>query len=290
MRHCLLLFLTILVCNGCFAKPAQKKVSVEYTYHIPNNVSQDDAREIAVERAKAQAIADEFGTIVTQSTSIQIENSGFESTTDFLSIGGSELKGEWLETIGEPIFEYITDGNDVALRVKIKGVIREIEGSKVPFEAKILRNGILDGNENDQFISGDDIYVSFSSPTAGYLAIYLIDAQKNAFCLLPYQSQDNGIYSVKANTKYVFFHPDSAYGVDKHDVDEIVAETSGTKERNRIIFVFSPRQFYKASDNKTAVDLPRNLSYETFQKWLSNLKKRDVELSAIEKSILIVKK
>lgn len=286
-RFVIVLSVILLSVGISFAAPKTKKVKVEYTYFIPVNVSSDEARIIAVQRAQAQAIADEFGSVVTQYSRVSMESNNENDNTDFLSIGGSELKGEWIETIGEPKFEYITDGNEIALRVKISGVIREIEGAKVPFSVKILRNGTSDANESDMFSSGDDLYMSFKSPSGGYIAIYLIDAENHAFCLLPYRRQDNGFFSTKANKRYLFFHPDYADGVEKRIVDEFVVDTDHGRERNRIVTVFSPNKFFKAIDEQSENDVPRNLGYGEFQKWLANLKKKDVEVSIIETAITI---
>lgn len=287
MRRALVLFAAVLLAGSIYAGPRTKKVRVEYIYYLPVNVTPDEARDVAIQRAKAQAIADEFGSIVTQSSSVRIETENEVVNTDFLSIGGSELKGEWIETIGEPKIEYITDGKEIALRVQLSGIIREIEGAKVPFNVRILRNGTSDAYESDVFNKGDDLYISFRSPSSGYIAIYLIDTESKAYCLLPYQRQENGFFSVKANNRYLFFHPDFADGVEKEQVDEIVTDTSLRKERNRILTVFSPNKFFKAVDGQSEKDVPRNLSYAEFQKWLANLKRRDVELSIIETAITI---
>lgn len=287
MRYAIFLLLALQSVTAVFAGPRTKKVRAEYIYHIPVNVSPDAAREIAIQRAQAQAIADEFGSVVTQSSTVRIEASNENVNTDFLSIGGSELKGEWIETIGEPKIEYITDGKDIALRVEISGVIREIESAKVPFDVKILRNGTSDANESEVFLNGDDLYMSFRSPSGGYIAIYLIDAENQAYCLLPYQGQESGFFATKANRRYLFFHPDFAEGIEKDMVDEIITDTSLAKERNRILTVFSPNKFFKATDRQTDKDLPRNLSYAEFQKWLVNLKKHDVDVSIIETAITI---
>ena len=58
--------------------------------------------------------------------------------------------------------------------------------------AKILRNGTEDRFESDNFKSGDDFYLSYQSSTKGYVAVYQIDDSKNAYCLLPYQSSQDG--------------------------------------------------------------------------------------------------
>ena len=262
-------------------------VSVEYIYHIPENVSPTEAREIAFQRAQIQAIADEFGTTVTQTTSVTIDTSNEETTSEFLSIGGSDLKGEWVETIGEPVYEYITDGDALAARVKAKGRIRELKDFRIPFDVKILRNGIEDSHESDNFLSGDDMFMSFNASAPGYLSIYLIDANRQAFCLLPYSQQENGLFQVKGNKKYLFFHPDYSADIEKMVVDQLTLDTSVERERNKIVVLFSPNKFYKAADSATSADVPRNLGYDDFKKWLVNLKKRDVDLSVTEKSIVI---
>ena len=48
----------------------------------------------------------------------------------------------------------------------------------------------------------------YQSSTKGYVAVYLIDDSKNAYCLLPYQSSQDGKVRVDANTRYPlsFFH------------------------------------------------------------------------------------
>lgn len=286
----LLVILTISVISLCLCEITEaktKKVTTEYVYQLPDNISPDEAKSIAVQRAKAQAIADEFGTIVTQSSSVTIDNNDGVTTTDFLSIGGSELKGEWLEDTTPPVFEFITDGSAMALKVTVRGVIREIEGCKVPFEVKILRNGTTPGDESDRFVSGDDMYLSFNTPSSGFVAVYLIDAENNAYCLLPYQSQSTGFFEAKANKRYLFFHPDYADGIGKESVDEFVLDTSSARERNRILTIFSPNRFFKAADTKTDNSLPRSLPYLDFQKWLSDVKKRDTALSVSEKAIII---
>lgn len=266
-----------------------KKVTAEYLYQLPENVTMDEARSIAIDRARAQAIADEFGSIVTQSSSVVVENYNDVSNTDFLSIGGSELKGEWLEDTVAPEFEYYTDGGQFAIKVKIRGIIREIDGCSVPFDVKILNSGTDDGNESEMFRNGDQLYVSFNSPTAGYIAIYLVDGVRNAYCLLPYQGQSDGYCGIKANRRYVFFDPKRAVDVDKKDVDEYLLETEQRRERNRIITVFSPKRFYKAADKKNDTELPRMLTYADFQRWLSGVKKRDPQLTVTEKAILITR-
>lgn len=79
----------------------------EYTYIVPENVDLEKAKHIALERLKIQLIADEFGTTISQSNSTFVKNSNGESDVDFLSIGGSEVRGEWIETIRQATIQHI---------------------------------------------------------------------------------------------------------------------------------------------------------------------------------------
>ena len=102
-----------------------EKVHGEYTYHVPDNVSLEEGKRTALERAKIQALADAFGTLVSQNNSTIIKNENGKSSVDFLSIGGSDVKGEWIETIGEPKFDIFYESNMLTIKVTIVGKARE---------------------------------------------------------------------------------------------------------------------------------------------------------------------
>lgn len=252
-----------------------KTVEGEYTYHAPENVTMEQAKRTALDRAMIQALADEFGTIVSQSNATRVENQNGQTNIDFLSIGGSEVKGEWIETIGEPIYNIRYEGDMLVVSVKVKGKAREIVSAGIDFQAKVLRNGTDDKFESDQFRSGDDLYLSFTSPVSGYLAVYLVDADNQAYCLLPYRNQTDGIYPVKANQRYLFFNVKEAPQNERSYVDEYVMTCNRSSEQNQIYVIFSPNQFVKATDNISDEHLPRELNYDDFSKWLVRCRKHD---------------
>lgn len=256
-----------------------KTVEGEYTYHAPENVTMEQAKRTALDRAMIQALADEFGTIVSQSNAMRVENKNGQTDIDFLSIGGSEVKGEWIETLGEPQYNIRYEGDMLIVSVKVKGKAREIVSAGIDFQAKVLRNGTDDKFESDQFRSGDDLYLSFISPVSGYLAVYLVDAENQAYCLLPYRNQTDGIYPVKANQRYMFFNAKDAPQNERSYVDEYVMTCSRSSEQNQIYVIFSPNQFVKATDNQFNTTLPRELKSEDFQKWLSKCRKHDKEMN-----------
>ena len=93
--------LSILICGvfsiGCLAQRV-KTVGGEYTYVAPKNMSPEEAERVAFERLKTKLIAEEFGTVVSQTNLTKVENQNGQSNIDFSSYGGSEVKGEWIET------------------------------------------------------------------------------------------------------------------------------------------------------------------------------------------------
>lgn len=274
------LFILSLILSSLTAL-AQKLKTVEgvYTYHAPENVTMEQAKRTALDRAMIQALADEFGTIVSQSNATRVENQNGQTNIDFLSIGGSEVKGEWIETIGEPIYNIRYEGDMLVVSVKVKGKAREIVSAGIDFQAKVLRNGTEDKYESDQFRSGDELYLSFTSPVSGYIAVYLVDADNQAYCLLPYRRQTDGIYSIKANQRYLFFNIKEAPQTERSYVDEYVMTCNRSSEQNQIYVIFSPNQFVKATDNQSDATLPRELKFEDFQKWLVKCRKHDKEMS-----------
>lgn len=262
----------------CFSQKI-KTVSGEYTYYVPENIDLEKAKQIALERVKVQLIADEFGTVVSQNNATTVKNSNGKSAIDFVSVGGSEVRGEWIETIGEPDFNPSFDNGQMIIKVHIKGKIREIVSADINFKALVLRNGTEDKYEDDTFKSGDDLFLSFTSPISGYVAVYLVDNDGTAFCLLPYQNQEQGNVKINANERYVFFSEKLSPQNLKAYVDEYTMTCSHSQELNQIYVVFSPNTFVKATDGKREETLPRELSNEDFQKWLARNRTKDKDMT-----------
>ena len=226
-----------------------KKVEGEYTYRAPEQVSVEQAKRTALERAKLEAMATTFGTNISQQNSTRVSNSNGKSNVDFLSISSSDVKGEWIETIGEPQYIINYEQGMLIVTCKVKGTIREITTAAIDIKAKVLRNGTEDRFESSEFRSGDDLYLSFQSPVDGYLAVYLLDEEGNAFCLLPYRNQSDGIYKVRANTPYIFFSEKDAPLQERSLIDEYVMTCEKAQEVNQIYTIFSPNPFIKSKTN-----------------------------------------
>ena len=110
----------LFICTESYAQRA-KDVSAEYTYVAPANISLNDAKRIAAERARIEALAIEFGTNISQTNTTQIKNSESDSKIDFLSVGNSEVKGEWLRDTKEPKYELSIGDNEIIVKVTVWG-------------------------------------------------------------------------------------------------------------------------------------------------------------------------
>lgn len=266
-----------------------KTVEAEYTYFPPENVAIEKAREIAVQRAKIQAIADEFGIVVSQHNTTHISNQNGHSNIDFSSFADSDVKGEWIETIGEPEIKISYEGEMLVVKARVKGKAREIVSAAIDLKIKILRNGTEDKFESENFREGDDLYLSFQSPVDGYLTVYLVDNDNQAFCLLPYGKSADGAVKIRQGRRYLFFSSKDAPQNENSLVDEYVMTTEKSAEFNNIYIIFSQNAFIKAADNLTATTLPRQLAFDDFNAWLVKNRRTDKDMQLVIKTIEIRK-
>ena len=264
-----------------------KKVYGEYIYYAPTHLSPVEASKNAIEQAKIQILADEFGTIISQNNSLIIQSNSEGEFEKFNSISEAEVKGEWIETIGNPDvkMEFINDG--IVVNVKIKGKARQIVSSEVDLKIRLLKNGLDSKYESVNFNNGDDMYLQFSSPIDGYLTVYLLNEDDmNVYCLLPYEQSTYPSYKINQNIDYIFFSSKMS------KIDEVIDEYSmiceSEKEYNTLYVIFSPNYYIKAnSENSPNAEIPRVLSYINFKKWLVKNRKIDTQMTCVKMNIIL---
>lgn len=270
---------------------AQKIVTVtgEEVYYAPSNVSLDEARHTAIERAKIKALAEKFGTIVSQSTSTVMKSSNGQTDSRMLTMGGSQVKGEWIETVGEPEVNITYEQGMLVISVKVTGRAREMKPNDLDLQVKVLRNSLDHRAESEEFADGDTFYMYFRSPLAGYVTIYMEEESNQVVsCLLPYISSNEPSVKVEANTDYTFFYPKDAYDVA---TDQYILYSNHSIDYETIYLVFSPNRFYKANAQAAQTPgVPLQLSHEDFMKWLLQNEARDKDMTVVRKNIMVKKK
>lgn len=270
MIRSLFTFILLSVAAVSFAQKVQK-VTATYTYYAPENVTLEEAKHTALDRAKISAIADAFGTLVTQSNSTVIDSKDGKSDNRFFSLGGSEVKGEWIETTKEPIYNIRYEGGMLVVSVEVSGRIREIVSAGLDLTVKILRNGVEPKYESTDFRNGDDMYLMFKSPIDGYLLAYMYDETSNqAVRILPYIQSSQGNVPVRADKEYVFF---KKHRNDRHKVDEYTMTATAPVEFNTLYVIFSSKEITKTVDKSDEEkDGIRVLDFADFNKWLAGVK------------------
>lgn len=279
----IVLILTLIPVLTVFSK--EKEVSGIYTYYIPYNVARDKAEQIAFERARIQAIADEFGTVMTQHSRIDMRSSNGNENSDFWSSASALVKGEWVSTIGEPIFEPFIENGNFAIRCEVKGIAREITAPKAELEVRLLRNGTTDAYESSTFKSGDNCYLAFTTPVNGAIAVYLEDEAGNMFCMLPYYAQTATCTQVSPGVRYLFFTSNDG------DEEKYQLTTNKEIERNIIHVIFSQNDFIKPIDKSNGQELSlKTLSAENFRNWLQKSRALDHTFQVVSIPITITSK
>lgn len=270
-----------------FPLSAQKTVigQITYTYVMSDVETVRDAKVEALRQAQIQLIADHFGTTVNSSTTITMSSEN-SSVRDF-TIGETEVKGEWLRTIGAPVFQKACVDDHFIIRVTVKGEMREIVSNAVNCKVKVLRNGTDDRFESTTFKHRDYMYLSFQTPEDGCLAVYLTDGE-TVQCLFPYTGLPASAMNVKADRKYVLFSKEESGDLDPNQVKRMQLGCSGQMEHNRIYVIFSPNRFSRAVDQGNG-DSPRSLSYNDFLCWLASVRKTDARMSVTPIDITISK-
>ena len=268
-----------------------KTVSGEYTYIFPESISLEEAKRIALDQAKIDALAREFGTIVSQSNSSVVSNS--MDDVAFHSLGSSDVKGEWIETIGEPKYETIFDplSQLTSVKCEIKGKAREIVSARVEFEAIPLRNGKDKRFESSSFKDGDDLFLYFLSPIDGYLSVFLLDeTTQTVYSILPYKHSKQAAFPIVRNKEYILFSIDCGDKEIRNEIDEYTLTCEYSKEFNTLYFLFSPEKFYKGVGYSSGdIELPENLPFVEFQTRLGKLLATNSNIQFLQKSISISK-
>lgn len=279
MKH----FISLLLLFTAFTCYSQKTVEVcgEYRYVAPDNVSPADAKRIAIERARLDAMAKEFGTNVSQTSLSTMHTTDGKTESDFLSIGGTEVKGDWLGDTKEPELKIEYEQNSLVVTAQVCGKAREIKSADIELSIKVFCNGI----ESERFKNNDRLSVDFKTPVNGYLAVFLRDDYMDIVsCLLPYENENGKARKIKRNeTNVLLSTEDPIYPY----MEETILVTSREQEFNTLVFVFSEKEF-SMPNTENGEYLPE-LSIEDFQKWLRKNRIKDEQMQTIEKTVEIRK-
>lgn len=269
------------------------RLSATYEYVSDNpNETPAQAEVRALEKARLRALEDKFGVDVSSITNTLITNRSGNGTNlsqnNVFAIGATSVRGEWIETIKEKVIEKNFTNGFWVLKVYVEGRARNHSTEKADIQMTLVRD-IQDVESPITFRDGSDVFLRFTSPISGYLCVYLVDEEQNAFCLLPYPNQQSGSLPIEANRDYIFFS--SKY--DK-EAQEYTLNCERSSEQNALYVIFSPNNFTKAADKQGGTNfreepLPRELKYEAFLKWLGRNQTKDADM-VVKTEIITIRK
>jgi len=298
MKKLLLAILTILLFIPIYAQqPKSKNVCGEIDYVVPETQTLAEAKQTALTQARLQAIADEFGTIVSQTSTVAIHNANEKSNTTFNSFSENDVRGIWIEDTKEPSLSVIYQNEMMVIHAKVCGKARELKNNPVELEVKTLSYGNYNnkqhpdrpGYETTQFKNGDFYGVRFRTPVKGYVALFLRDENTGiVYTQLPYEGTNGYAREVKSNQAYVFMNnqdPEYTYGSSS------ILTTDRKMEHNTLIVVFSKKEFHLSlPDSEHAVkERFPEIELSKFQKWIHSLRNFDETVQVEEIVITIMK-
>ena len=281
------LSLILLLCALSLFAGDIERVSATYEYISDNpNETPAQVETKAFERAKQKALEDKFGLDVSAVTSSFISNT---TGSNVLSLGGTSVRGEWIETTKEQVLEPAAFKDGFwRIKVRVEGRARNNATEKADIRFTFVRD-IQDIESPITFRDGNDLFMRFSTPVAGSLCVYLVDEDQNAFCLLPYDNNASGAQVVEANREYIFFSEKYERGAQEYTLN-----CARSSEQNVLFVIFSPNTFTKANDRKSGTNwrdeqLPRQLTYEAFLKWLAKNQTKDPSM-VVRREIISIRK
>jgi len=300
MRRFICLCFFITVCPVLLL--SQKTVKVKGTAQVefPDNLTRQEVKRQAEEQATIDALEKAFGRVVIQGNSTYISNvqtgKQIETKSAFNTIANTSVKGEVVEVI-KVVFTDLQgnrsiEGKDetfVEIRCDIEIEAREVSTPPVNFTAFTL-NCTEERCKTTDFRMDDPLYMSFSSPSSGYISIF-IDEEGNTQCLYPYNTMPveyEGGVPVKADKRYILFTKQPEFHFTGY-----ILFTPNPRSINRIFIIFSKTPLNKPSLSDVKVDdagykLPKSLKSEDFQRWLNKYRsyeKANVEVDYIDITI-----
>lgn len=253
----------------------------EIDYVVPETQTLSEAKQTALTQARLKAIADEFGTTVSQTNTTAMHTINGKTNSNFNSYSESEVRGIWISDTKNPLVEVTYRNDMMVIHAEVCGKVREQKRETVELQVKPLNKGI----ESTLFKNNDRFAVEFKSAASGYVAVFIRDDNNDIVnVMMPYENSDGNAREVKSNKDYIFLctqDPEYPYA------EETILTTSKSIENNTLIVVFSQKKFHISLSNKR--EFVPEVENTKFQKWLHGLRVYDTTVQ-VEKIVLTIKK
>ncbi len=238
-----------------------------------DNLTLKEAKIKCVELAKAEALKNEFGTLVMSDFINSDKIVDDEANSFYIMDTSTSVKGEWLGDEREPEINIEYINGELLFTAEVWGSAREIIRANTDVKWQVQKD--IEGKkiDSDEFNTGERFFIKFRSPSDGYIAIYLITSDNETACLLPYRKDNSGRYQIKGGKDYIFFDkaidPTASY---------YKLSTNKLQEYNQLVMIYSPNPFTKCTDTSVDSRHPNSLDQKDFAKWLLKNQRADKEM------------
>lgn len=282
------IFLFILICVYTTVFAQKKPVSGcgEFSFIQPDNISRDEAKKYAIDKAKDDAFIGVYGENMSSSQVLKTENKNGEANTSFHEYSELTKDYEWMEDTRDPVLSYEMDPTTGQTRItaKVCGKFRKL-GSQAELTATVLCNGI----EKEIFRSGDTVSIRFTTAEDGYLSIFSKEENGSTYCWLPYVNEEGKPRWLKRNKTYTLVCPaDPIFPIPQLQ-GPIILVTNQEAEELIVWYVFSTNEYALPTMEYDSTNEIYYIRTEDFENWYYKTRNKDHNLQKLEKHIIIKK-
>lgn len=279
-----LLLLLMMLPAGLMAQ-REARVEGEYTLTVTedDNITMYQAKQRAIEMAKNEAIKYEFGTLIDDITTTELSEGDGQSSSSVMGSTTARAKGIWLADRKPTEVTVEARDGKIFFTAHVWGTAREIVQSSIRLNWITQRRGAKGMEATTRFQHKENFFIDFQTPVDGYLAIYMVEAFKKVYRLLPYDTQGNlGRYPVKAGYTYTLFDKSVDPTAKRYSLS-----TQRSEESYQLVVIFSPNPFTKCIDTHTDSRSADSLPYSDFQKWLLDIQRSDQDMVVDRRSVKV---
>ena len=123
----------------------EEEVSGSYTYVLSENdgITLKEAKHMCIELAKAAAIKEKFGELITSDViDSNVETNGESTNSYYWENTVAMAKGDWLGDTEKPQLDIKYEDDKLIFTAEVKGRAREIIQSKIDLKWEIMKDGL----------------------------------------------------------------------------------------------------------------------------------------------------
>lgn len=269
-------------CNALAQRTA--KVTGKYQYIVTDNdnITLKEAKIKCIDLAKAEALKNEFGVMVASDFINSERGENDDSNSFYVMDTSTSVKGEWLGDEKDPEITIETSNGDLIFTAEVWGTAREIVRANTELKWDIMKDADGKRVKADQFDNKERFFLNFKSPIDGYVAVYLITGDDEAYSLLPYRKGGTGSVPVKGGKEYVFFDKTKDPSADYYNLS-----TNQIQEMDQFVVIFSPKSFTKYVESTSDSRRPGHISQKDLAKWLLKNQRADKDMVVNRKWVTI---